>query len=126
MSEPPKVTVDEAINTVRLVVRDEANNTETVYTASNISEGDMTQIKTITNPLVAPVNGQAVADWLLARCQGRLTYRTRERGNPETALADTVQIYDFFDVNRNAVITRQLYSYDGGLSAESEAITLGA
>lgn len=126
MSEPPKVSVDEAVNTVRLVVKDEVNKKETVYTASNISEGDMPQIKTISNPLVAAVNGQAVADWLLSRCQGRLTYRTRERGNPETALTDTVRIYDFFNVNRTAVITRQLFSYDGGLSAESEAITLGA
>ena len=75
--------------------------------------------------MVHPDMGQTVAEWILAWCQGRITYETDERGNPETELTETVKVCDYFGVNRNAIVTKQVYKYDGGLSAESEAIARG-
>ena len=126
MAAPPKVTIESAVNTVQLTVHDTVNNTDTVYTASNIIGDEMVQVKSVSNNMVDASMGQAVADWLLRSCQGRITYTTSERGNPTVLLTDTVKIYDYFKVNRNTVGTRQVFSYDGGLSVESEAIALGS
>ena len=126
MTTPPKVTIESAVNTVQLTVHDSVNNTDTVYTASNIIDDEMIQVKSVSNNMVDASMGQAVADWLLRSCQGRVTYTTSERGNPSVLLADTVKIYDYFKVNRNTVVTRQVFTYNGGLSAESEAIARGS
>ena len=126
MTTPPRVTIESAVNTVQLTVHDAVNNTDAVYTASNIIRDEMAQIKAVSNNMVAASMGQAVADWLLRSCQGRITYATAERGNPSVLLTDTVKIYDYFKVNRNTVVTRQVFTYDGGLSAESEAIARGS
>ena len=126
MAAPPKVTIESAVNTVQLTVHDTVNNTDTVYTASNIIGDEMVQVKSVSNNMVDASMGQAVADWLLRSCQGRITYTTSERGNPAVLLTDTVKIYDYFKVNRNTVVTRQVFTYDGGLSVESEAIALGS
>lgn len=126
MTAPPKVTIESAVNAVTLTVRSSGSSTDVVYTASNIPDGAVAQIKSVSNNMVHSTMGQAVADWILQRCQGRITYTTAERGNPATLLTDTVKIYDYFHVNRNTVITRQVFSYDGGLLAESEAISHGS
>ena len=126
MTGPPVVTMEETVNTVRLSTRDPATNEEVVYTASNITAHEMTQVMTVSNSMVHASMGQTVAEWLLRLSQGRLTYSVSGRGNPATVLTDTVTIYDYFGVNRNAVITKQRFHYDGGLAAESEAIALGS
>ena len=126
MATPPKVTIESAVNTVQLTVHDAVNSTDTIYIASNIIDDEMVQVKSISNNMVAPSMGQAVANWILRSCQGRVTYTTSERGNPVVLLTDTVKIYDYFKVNRDAVVTRQVFTYDGGLSAESEAISRGS
>jgi hypothetical protein len=125
MTSPPKVTRESAVNTVQLKVHDAVNNVDVVYTASNIIDDEMAQVKTVNNNMVDASMGQLVATWILQWCQGRITYKTSERGNPATLLTDTVKIYDYFHVNRNTVVTRQVFSYDGGLKVESEAIALG-
>jgi hypothetical protein len=126
MSAPPKVTIDQKVNSVELSATDAATGTEVVYTASNVGEHEMVQKKSVTNNMVHSTMGQKVADWLLLRSQSRLTYHTFERGDPSVELADTVRIYDYFGVNRNAVIIKQELTFDGGLKAESEAITVAA
>lgn len=120
----PKVISGGGINTVQLTVKNEYTGIETVYTASSAETEEKQQIKSFSNPLIASANGQAVADWLLSLCADRLTYMTEERGNPGTCLADTVKIYDYFNVNRNAIIIRQSFTFNGGLKAESKAVTI--
>lgn len=126
METPPKVSMESAVNTVQLTTHDDTTDEDVVFTASNILRGEMPQSKAVTNQMVTLENGPAVAQWLLSASQNRLTYSTKERGNPETELGDTVKIYDYFGANRNAVITKQKYTYSGGLKAESEMIRNGA
>jgi hypothetical protein len=126
MSAPPKVTIESAVNAVQLTVRNSGSSEDVVYTAANIPDGAIAQVKSVNNNMVHEDMGQAVADWILQRCQGRITYTTAERGNPATLLTDTVKIYDYFHVNRNTVVTRQVFTYDGGLHVESEAIARGS
>lgn len=123
MESSPQVSVNEAVNTVILSVP-QTGSDELTFTAVNKSDGELPQVKTITNAQVVASNGQAVAEWLLSSLTSGLTYRTKERGNPETRLTDTIKIYDYYNVNRNAVVIKQEFKYDGGLSAESTAITL--
>lgn len=126
MTMPPKVSIESAVNTVQLTTHNPSTDEDVVYTAENLSSPDeLTQLKTVTNHMVHTSKGQAVANWLLALCQGRVTYHTTERGNPATRLTDTVKIFDYFGVNRSAVIISQDFTYNGGLSEESEAISIG-
>lgn len=126
METPPKVSMESAVNTVQLTTHDDTTDEDVVFVASNILRDEMPQSKAVTNPMVTLVNGSTVAQWLLSASQNRLTYSTKERGNPETKLGDTVKIYDYFGANRNAVITKQKYTYGGGLKAESEVIRNGS
>lgn len=125
MREPPKVSIESAVNTVQLTTHDPSSDTDVVYTAANLATDDeLMQLKTVTNHMVHTSRGQVVANWILRLCQGRITYSTEERGNPATKLTDTVKIYDYFGVNRSAVVVSQEYKYDGGLSEESRAISV--
>jgi len=116
--EPAEISVSDPINTVKITVRDEYAQTETVYTATNKKLDETEKVKPINNPLVA---NQDVAEWLLSVYQKRIYYDLRERGNPAREIADTVRIYDVYGENRNAIITKQEYIYDGALRANSEA-----
>ena len=93
---------------------------ETVYKAQNL-EGKPESIKQVNNPLIRKENAQVFADWCLLAAQKRLTYKLQERGNPARETTDTVKIYDAYNENRNAIITKQEYHYDGTLKANTEA-----
>lgn len=114
-----EISVAERVNTVELTVMDEYAETETVYTASDLASGETAQVWAVDNSLVAAANGAAVAAWLLAMKQKRLTYELQERGNPAREIADTVTVYDAYGENRNAVITKKQFDYDGTLSADT-------
>lgn len=122
MMSSPKVSIESAVNTVNLSYLNDTGETVT-YTVSNIISDEMPQVKSFTNNMV--IQGEEVATWLLLGLQGRLKYQTRERGNPNTRLADTVEIYDYFGTNHNAIITKQSFKYSGGIEVESEAIKYG-
>ena len=117
LSSPAKIAVSERVNTVELTVRDEYAETETIYTASELEPGETPQVLSVKNPL----GNQATADWLLLMAQKRLIYELKERGNPARELTDTVKVYDKYGENLNAVIIKEEYSFDGTLSARSNA-----
>lgn len=110
------IKVTEFYNCVKLTVSDDFSEAEPVeYTA-----GTGTKIKTYSNPCV--VDGQAVADWLLAANRRRLLYTPPNRGNPALEVGDTMTIYNAYDEAGTAVLTGQTLTYDGGLRAETEAV----
>lgn len=119
MSVPAKVKDTGRINRIELIVNDQYAETETIYTASNIETGENERVKTFENPLAH--DGQNVVNWLLAIEQMRIKYELQERGNPAREIADIVKIYDAYNENRNAIITREEYMYDGTLTANTEA-----
>ena len=111
------VGTSERVDSVVLTVRDEfiEDAEEQIYTA-----GSGVKVKSVTNPCV--VDGQAVADWLLNIYKQRLNYDVKSRGNPSLLLGDTITIYNAYDEPGKAVITNQKLSYNGGLSAQTEAL----
>jgi hypothetical protein len=109
------IGVSEPVECVVLTVRNEYSETEAVYTS-----GEGRRIETVDNPCVA--NGQAVADWLLAQFNRRVKYDKVNRGNPAIEIGDTLKIYDAYGENRNAVVTTQEISFDGGISARTGAV----
>lgn len=109
------VEVSERVDSVTLTVKDEFAGTETVYTA-----GSGVNPKRISNPCA--VEGQAVADWLLAVFARRLNYDVKERGDPAVVTGDTITIYNAYQEAGRAVITGQTLTYNGGLSARTEAL----
>jgi hypothetical protein len=119
MYESPTVSDLGRINKVELTVNDEYADTEVVYTSTNMKSSESEKLESISNALV--YDGQNVADWLLSIYQQRIEYEIEERGNPARELGDTVQIYDAYDENKNAVITKQEFIYGGTLEANIEA-----
>jgi hypothetical protein len=111
------ISVSEPVDSVVLTARNEYAGTEAIYTS-----GTGRRIKTVDNPCVAAANGQAVADWLLAQNNRRVRYDKPNRGNPAVEIGDTLKIYDAYGENRNAVVTTQELTFDGGLSARTKAV----
>lgn len=119
------ISVSEPVDRVVLTVRNEyttdldgnQRTTETQYVA-----GTGKREKTFENPCVAAANGQAVANWLLAQCNRRVNYDKPNRGNPAVEIGDTLKIYDAYGENRNAVVTSQDFSFDGGLSSRTQGV----
>ena len=122
---PPKISVGERINIVEVVSKDEytlgvdgkPEPTENIYTANNKEVGETDRVKKIDNPLA---NGDDVAEWLLMVYAERIAFETQERGNPAVELSDTIRLYDAYGENRNAIITRQEYKFDGGLKGTTK------
>lgn len=119
MSVPAKITDLGRINKVELIVKDDYAQTETIYVANNKEPGENERTKSFENSLA--YDGQSVANWLLAIEQMRIKYELQERGNPAREITNTVKIYDAYGENRNAIITKEEYMYDGALSANTEA-----
>lgn len=120
--EDAQIKVGQLYNVVKLVALDDyvENAEEIVYTAKNVNVDDIERVYEVTNPLVQ--NGDAVAQWILAWIQRRVTYSARYRGNPALDLLDTVKIHDVYAVNGSALMTSHEFEYDGGLSAEAKAV----
>lgn len=125
---PAKISVSERINAVEIVARNDYHynswdnkieTLENIYTATNKETGETDKVKSISNPLV---NSNVVAEWLLEVFQKRIRYDLQGRGNPATELTDTVKIYDAYGENRNAIIVKQEYHFDGTLNATEGAI----
>ena len=76
----------------------------------------------LDNPCV--VDGQAVADWILAQCKYRLAYSVDERGNPARELEDTIQIYDAYGNSNAARVISEEFTLNTGLSGRTKAVTL--
>ena len=125
VSQPLIVNVNNSSQFNELISHFNVGDNRIISSKDYCKNDEMPQVKSVTNNMVHTSMGQAVADWILSRCQNRITYHTDERGNPAVALTDTVKIYDYFGVNRNAVVVRQSFGYDGGLSVQSEAIING-
>ena len=117
MPKAVRAIISDPVNTVNVTVREEYLDVEVVFTATNMAAGETPQVREVECPLSA--DGNAVAAWLLAMAQHRLTYNIAERGNPAREIGDTTTVYDAYDENSEAVIIREQYSYDGTLEAES-------
>jgi hypothetical protein len=120
MDSVAKIKVAEQVNVVELTVKDEYAQTQTVYRAEDVGIDEQEHIAAYTNPVA--VDGQAAADWLLSIVQRRLTYTLGERGNPSREIGDTVVICDAYGENRPALITKEAYVFDGGLSCDTQAV----
>lgn len=118
MESMPKITVGEKINGVELTVKNEYDETETVWSVTDDTTDEIPQIAEYSNSTSS--NGNETADWLLNMLKHRLTYKITERGNPAREIGDTVTVYDAYGGKRNAVVTKQSFNFDGGLSCDTE------
>jgi hypothetical protein len=120
MHDYPQIEITDRINTVELTVRDEYAETENIYTAADVEPGETAQVWSVDNPLV--YDGNTVAAWLLDMAQMRTKYKITERGNPAREIMDTATIYDAYGGHADAVIIKQDYVFDGGLTCNTEAV----
>lgn len=118
MATMPKITVGEKINAVELTVNNEYTEKETVWSAVDSTSNEIPQVSEHSNPVSA--DGTATAEWLLEMLKRRISYSVTERGNPAREIGDSVIIYDAYGGTRKAVVTKQSFNFDGGLSCNTE------
>lgn len=116
------VSVAEEVTGVTLTVErelDEDAPMETYTSGTPDSSGEMAA--SYSNPCVAAVNGQAVADWLLVMNNYAKIYSVKNRCDPAVEVGDTYKIADVFANDDKAIVTGLDISYNGVLSAVTEA-----
>ncbi|MEA4919388.1 MAG: hypothetical protein VB078_00470 [Clostridiaceae bacterium] len=107
--------------TIKITGADELTSSHYEYSANNITGSEAAQTLKIDNALIVSTDiASAVATYQLGL--SRVTYPVTEMGNPSRELIDTATITDAYGGTGNAVITKQKYSYDGGLKCELEAV----
>ncbi len=120
MGRWPKMADKGLINSVKLTVRNEYTDTETMYTAQNIDTGETEKLLEVDNPLATE---QAVADWLLQLAGWRYTAEIDERGNPALELLDGVTAPDKFGNVLKGMVTDQTFSImSSGMSGTTKLL----
>ena len=95
---------------------------ESVCVVQALEPGETEQAVEIENPLVcSDALARQVGERRLALEQRRLVYPIRERGNPAREVGDTVRVSDAYGEDRKAIILKEEFSFDGGLSADTKA-----
>lgn len=115
-----KLTITAAENVTLTLTGRSLEVSEGTYRAEQL-DGNPESVKRVDNPLITSTTAPTFASWILANEQKRLTYDLQERGNPAREIGDTVKIYDAYNENRNAIITKEEYLFDGTLKANTEA-----
>ncbi len=107
--------------TISIAGSDEQDTSESTYSANNITGSEIAQSLDIKNSLItSTAMAAAVATYQLGL--SRLTYPVSEIGNPSRELIDTATITDAYGGTGNAVITKEKFTFDGGLVCEMEAV----
>jgi hypothetical protein len=104
------VSIAEPVDMAEVVVS--GADGDVIYTA-----GSGRNVKTISNPCVAPSAGADVAAWVLAWANRRKIYKAKNRCDPAVELGDTNRIADIYGNKGLAVVTSLEVEYTGGLSA---------
>lgn len=115
ITEYPVIEVGEAYNTVVL-----KNSEKELAKVSNKKPNETEKLLEISNDFIIYYRAKEVAEFILNNSK-ILKYSIISRGNPEIDIGDTIKVYDAFDVNRNAIITRQEFNFDGSLKANINA-----
>ena len=111
------ITITEPVGIINLIVDDKYSGTEITYTAGNAGKERIER-----NPCVASENGDDVASWLLSMYARKKKYNVRNRCDPAMELLDTVRISDAYGQNDISMVTGITIQYNGGLTAETEAV----
>ena len=120
------VSISEEFTGCVLTVERELEETEygqgTSYTYTS-GEGEDTGTNTASyeNPCIAPGKEQDVCDWLLAAANWRKKYAVKNRCDPAVEIGDALVIEDAFHNDDAAIVTGLDVTFDGVLSAVTEA-----
>lgn len=105
------ITVRDKVDKVTVnIARKKIDSGEELY---SYGSGD-NEVK-VSNPCVAPANGDAVAKWIFDYYARRLGYSFKNRGDPAVDIGDTVAVADTFGEPGLAVVTSIDMEYSGGL-----------
>ena len=115
MMAVPKIKTGERINTVIV------ENGEIQGFSQSIELNEIVQTVKKTNIFVTQNLANNVAAWLLNNTR-LFKFEIDARGNPLRELNDTVAITDAFGTVRNAILTKHIIKFDGGITEELEAV----
>ena len=100
----------------------EGTSVGVTYTyTSGESEDTGTNTASYENPCIAPGKEQDVCDWLLTAANWRKKYSVKNRCDPAVEIGDALVIEDAFHNDDAAIVTGLDVTFDGVLSAVTEA-----
>ncbi len=119
MERVPKITVANKISGVELTGKNEYTESEDeIWTALEEGVSGIIEVAGFESPVM--VEGNDAAEWILKMQNRRLTYSIEERGNPAREIGDVVWVHDAYGNERKGIVTKESYSFDGGLSCGTE------
>jgi hypothetical protein len=117
----PQIALDRIVKSVEVTYFTNLDIKATVSISNEgVTIGDVPKLETNTliNTEAHAIN---IANWILAQKNYRAIYKSKWRGNPAHELNDTITIEDGYGQNKNAIITKNDITYQGYLSANTEA-----
>lgn len=115
-----RMTITAAADVTLTLKGNNIDSYETLFSAQNL-EGNPESIITVDNPLIRADFAQDFAEWMLSTIQKRVSYSLSERANPAREIGDTIKIYDAYNENRDAIVIKEEYNFDGTLKGSTEA-----
>jgi len=113
MIKRPKVLDTGLVNTIKLTVKNEYLDNEYIEITTDRKDDENERSINISNPVVGAAD---VPEWLLSMAKYRMEYEVDEQGNPARDLLDCVKIYDVYGENKDTLVIRESFTYNGGLS----------
>jgi hypothetical protein len=117
----PQIALDKIVKSVAVTYFTDLSTKSTIsINNSDVSIGDVLKLEknTLINAEYQAVN---VAVWIIKQKNYRAIYTSNWRGNPAHELNDIVKIEDGYKQNKNAIVTKNELTYQGYLSAKTEA-----
>lgn len=120
MYKEPQIELDKVVRRVEVTYYVDFETKQTVAVDTDIEKGDVLKLE--NNTLINTTqHANAVANWILAQKIYRAIYKANWRGNPAHELNDIITIEDGYHQNKNAIITKNELTYQGYLTAKTEA-----
>ncbi|MFD1953742.1 hypothetical protein ACFSL6_17660 [Paenibacillus thailandensis] len=117
----PKIELDKVVKQVDVNYWPDLNTSAVQsVSAAGVDLGDTLRLENNTLINTAAV-AASVANWLLTQKSYRAKYTINWRGNPAQELADVIGIENTYVANMTAMIVKTSLTYQGYLSAQTEA-----
>ena len=120
MYKEPQIELDKVVRAVEVTYYTDLDTRQAVIIDTGIEKGDVLKLEnnTIIN---TEEHAENVANWILSQKTYRAKYSANWRGNPANELNDIITVEDGYGQNKNAIVTKNELTYQGYLTAKTEA-----
>ncbi|NLC27109.1 MAG: hypothetical protein GX777_10940 [Fastidiosipila sp.] len=120
MYKEPQIELDKVVRAVEVTYYTDLDTRQAVIIDTDIEKGDVLKLENNTT-INTEEHAENVANWILSQKTYRAKYSANWRGNPANELNDIITVEDGYGQNKNAIVTKNELTYQGYLTAKTEA-----